>query len=502
MQEPLKLRQTEPRFETIPLAEIVFSPRCGLQGRSPADFMVLMESSIVVSKFGGTSMGDASCIRQSARLAVQRNSHVVVVSATSGTTNQLIELAQESEKGTASREQNRALDLVKAICEKHIKIANDLQIQGQVRLKLEDMFQELNSLVQGIQLLKEASPRAMDRIVSLGERMSSVLFVPAWQAAFAEKNVTCKVEWLDAREVIITDEHFGKARPQISLIKNKSMPLLDSILKHNTYFVTQGFIGATPEGITTTLGRGGSDYSAALLAEALDAKTLEIWTDVPGIATTDPRLCPQARPIDEISFTETSELATFGAKVLHPATLLPALRQKIPVFVGSTFNPEKNGTWVKQQVDQKPLVRAIAVRKKQVLLTLTTPEMLQSHGFLYQIFKVFNENKVSIDAITTSEISVAMTVDDSTLLNKKLIAELSQFAEVHMEENLALVALIGNNINHTPGLAEKIFHAIASINVRMICLGASRHNFCVLVNETQANEAVQKLHKEFIETKI
>lgn len=449
--------------------------------------------SVVVSKFGGTSMGDASCILQSASLSVKKKTSLVVVSATSGTTNQLIELAQVSQRGDLEK----AKSLFESIKLKHLKIATDLKIEGEFKLQLDQMLKELESISLGIFLLKDASPRALDAIVSFGERISSLLFVKAYEQASGG----VKIHWLDVREYIKTDDQFGKARPLIEQTKMHCQKIRESILRGDI-FVTQGFIGSTEDGVTTTLGRGGSDYSAALLAEALGAQTLEIWTDVPGIATTDPRICPRAQAISEISFTETSELATFGAKVLHPATLLPALRQGIPVFVGSTFSPDLAGTWVKQEVSDRPLVRAIATRKKQALLTLTTPEMLQAHGFLFQIFKVFNDNKVSIDAITTSEISVSMTVDDSTLHNKKLLQELSMFAELHVEEGLALVALIGNNINHTAGLAKKIFETIADINVRMICLGASRHNFCFVVQEDKANETVARLHHIFIEKSL
>ena len=200
----------------------------------------------------------------------------------------------------------------------------------------------------------------------------------------------------------------------------------------------------------------------------------------------------------EISFKEASELATFGAKVLHPATLAPAMRKNIPVFVGSSFDPAQTGTWVRHEVEDYPLVRALALRKNQVLVTLTTPEMLHAHGFLFQIFKVFNDHKISIDAITTSEISVSVTLDNSALVNKELIQELSKFAEVQSEDNLSLISLIGNNINHTPGLAHKIFSAIPEINVRMICLGASKHNICFLVKEEHGPETIQRLHELLI----
>ena len=217
-----------------------------------------------------------------------------------------------------------------------------------------------------------------------------------------------------------------------------------------------------------------------------------------GIATTDPRICKEAKFIDEISFKEASEMAIFGAKVLHPATVEPAMRKNIPVFVGSSFDPAKKGTWVKKEVTDAPLMRALALRKNQTLVTLSTPEMLQTHGFLFKIFKVFNDHKVSIDAITTSEISVSVTIDGEIKSQSQLVKDLQQFAEVQIENGYSLVSLIGNNINHTAGLAKKIFSAIEDINVRMICLGASKHNFCFLVDAANGEKAIQKLHSEFI----
>ncbi len=438
-------------------------------------------------------MGDASCMLRSAEICWQRGSFLVVVSATSGTTNLLMDLGQISEKGLWTEAQKILAELEK----KHLKIANDLKISAAGLQTLQTLLEEMASMAKGIFLLKDCSTRAMDTLVSLGERMSSVLFVEALrqtQKTVAEKE---KVLLIDARDFILTDDQFGKARPLISKIAEKCQTLD----LHN-FYLTQGFIGSTEDGRTTTLGRGGSDYSAALFAEAINADILEIWTDVPGIASTDPRLYSKAVALKEISFKEASELATFGAKVLHPATLAPAMRKNIPVFVGSSFDPAQAGTWVRREVDDHPLVRALALRKNQVLVTLTTPEMLHAHGFLFQIFKVFNDHKVSIDAITTSEISVSVTLDNSALLNKNLIQELSQFAEVQMEENLSLVSLIGNNINHTAGLANKIFSAIPDINVRMICLGASKHNFCFLVKEDSGPETIQRLHQLFIPANV
>jgi aspartate kinase len=263
--------------------------------------------------------------------------------------------------------------------------------------------------------------------------------------------------------------------------------------------VTQGFIGQNDDGYTTTLGRGGSDYSAALIAEALNAKNLAIWTDVVGIFTTDPRITDQARAIKEISFGEAAEMATFGAKILHPATLIPAMRQNIPVFVGSSKEPEKGGTRIQKKVESKPTYRSISLRKEQTLVTVKSPAMLHASGFLAKVFAVLAKHELSVDLITTSEISVAMTFDNPTgstqaLLNSTVVEELEQLCEVSVENGLSLIAVVGNSIHKTNGVGTSIFDALSGINVRMICQGASEHNLCFLVNETQANETVEKLH--------
>ncbi len=444
----------------------------------------------VVSKFGGTSMADAGCMLRSSEVVIQQKSCVVVVSATSGTTNDLIQLAKTSHTGSWTE----AVAIIEKIIFRHQKIAAELVLTPELNKNLEQLFSEMKSLAQGINLLEDCSLKAMDKMMSFGERMSSVLFVQAL-------NHICKNEkaiFFDVRTVLKTDDQFSKAKPLTSeIIELCKIHLSDEKLKNKIY-VTQGFIGLTKDNATTTLGRGGSDYTAAILAEGINADSLEIWTDVAGIATTDPRITNKAKPISEISFSEASELATFGAKILHPATLLPAMRKNIPVFVGSSFDSKATGTWVKKEVKDYPLFRAIAIRKKQALVTLSTLEMLQTHGFLFKLFEIFNKHKVSIDAITTSEISVSVTVENDVLDQKELFSELSNFCEVTIEKDLSMVSLIGNNINHTPGLAQKIFGCIADINVRMICLGASRHNFCFIVNENDGNAVVQKLHDQLL----
>lgn len=445
--------------------------------------------SIIVAKFGGSSMADATAMKRSAGVAKKNLANLVTVSATYGTTNKLIKLSELA----LSSDWDSCEEIVNEIKENHISIANELEIDDLTEINA--LLKQVETLSRGVFLLRDCSLKAFDAIQSLGERLSSLLFARALELTWQDER---KVKNFDVRKVMRTDDQFGKALPLISEIRSLCDTYLMDCKYDNITYVTQGFIGQTEDGHTTTLGRGGSDYSAALLAEGIGADILQIWTDVAGIATTDPRIVPSARLMNEITFSEAAELATFGAKILHPTTLTPALRKGISVYVGSSYEPDALGTWIKKSCEDTPLVRAMAIRSDQSLLTLSTPKMLHSHGFLYEIFKIFNSHKVSVDSVTTSEISVALTVDDSTLLNKKLLNELESLAKVKVEEKLSLVSLIGNNINHTSGLANQIFMALGDINVRMICLGASRHNFCFLVEEARAKDAVIKLHSHFI----
>ncbi len=450
---------------------------------------------LVVAKFGGTSMADATAMLRSAKVSKDHKAKIVVVSATSGTTNQLLELATKAVKGTWEECEK----IIVSIETKHHLIASDLQISADQHEVVNQLLSEMSTLARGINLLKECSPRAKDQMQSFGERLSSVLFTTAVQKIFENDN---KVVWLDVRSLLATDSQHGKAVPNITKIANKCKKILPNLRSDDNIYVTQGFIGKDDLGITTTLGRGGSDYSATLIGEGVGADLVQIWTDVAGIATTDPRICPNAQPIDVISFKEAAELAVFGAKVLHPTTLSPALRANIAVFVGSSYEAEAKGTWIKKSSDATPLVRAMAIKRDQALLTITTPKMMNAYGFLANIFNAFAQNKVSVDAITTSEISVSMTVDAETAHHKELIHDLKKLGEVSIEEKLALVSLIGNNINHTPGLGSRIFKALDNINVRMICQGASKHNFCFLVNDTEGPDAIKRLHKELIESQL
>lgn len=447
-----------------------------------------MSKSFIVSKFGGTSMGDISSMQRAATISMERNSNMIVVSATSGTTDKLIEIAKLASAGNTQE----CSKLVFGIKERHQSMMNEMPKNFDGLEILNSYFTELDLLVQNISLLKELTPRAHDHILSLGERMSSLIFKEVLKSKLPNKSVVL----LDARTVIKTDSNFGKATPLISEISNKC-----SMLDQSTVYVTQGFIGSDKENNTTILGRGGSDYSAALFAEGLSASTLEIWTDVAGIASTDPRLCPTAQIIHEISYAEAGEMAQYGAKILHPATIAPAVRKSIPVFVGSTFDKDLPGTWIRQDVENRPAVRAITKRTHQTLLTISNPNMLNAYGFMGEIFGLFGKHRISVDCVTTSEISIAVTVDNATLENSKFINDLESIGKVSVETGFALISLIGNDLFNRANLAKSIFSSVDQASVRMMSLGASSYNFNFLVKEEESKNCIQNLHKSLIETK-
>ena len=448
--------------------------------------------SLVVAKFGGTSVADYGAMNRCADIVLANpNCRLVVVSASSGVTNLLVELTQESINDDGR------LQRLKQIAQIQYAILDKLGRPNDVAATLDKLLSRMAVLSEALAM--QRSKATVDELLSLGEQCSSLLFA----AVIREKGVNSSA--FDVRQVLRTDSHFGRAEPQIEHIATLSRDYLQPLLAEQV-IVTQGFIGADDAGQTTTLGRGGSDYSAALLAEALRASAVEIWTDVAGIYTTDPRLAPNAFPIAEISFNEAAEMATFGAKVLHPATILPAVRQQIQVFVGSSKEPEKGGTWIRHQVEDAPIFRAVALRRDQTLLNLHSLQMLHAQGFLAETFATLARHKISVDLITTSEVNVSLTLDktgsDSSgqgLLSESLLQELSQHCRVRVEDGLALVAIIGNRIATTPGICRRVFEVLEPHNVRMICQGASPHNLCVLVAEAEAAQVVKSLHQNLFE---
>ncbi|WNY82410.1 lysine-sensitive aspartokinase 3 [Cronobacter dublinensis] len=450
-----------------------------------------MTDSLVVAKFGGTSVADFDAMNRSADVVLDDGKvRLVVLSASAGITNLLVALAE----GLEATERFVKLDAIRKI---QYDILERLQNPTVIR-------EEIDRLLENIATLSEAASLATstaltDELVSHGELMSTLLFVEILR----ERDV--QAQWFDVRKVMRTSDRFGRAEPDVAALAELCAQQLVPRLAQGLV-ITQGFIGSEAKGRTTTLGRGGSDYTAALLAEALQARRVDIWTDVPGIYTTDPRVVPAAKRIDEIAFEEAAEMATFGAKVLHPATLLPAVRSDIPVFVGSSKDPQAGGTLVCNKTTHPPLFRALALRRKQTLLTLHSLNMLHSRGFLAEVFSILARHNISVDLITTSEVSVALTLDTTgststgdTLLTQALLTELSSLCRVEVEENLALVALIGNDLSKACGVGKEVFGVMEPFNIRMICYGASSHNLCFLVPGHEAEQVVQKLHHNLFE---
>lgn len=445
----------------------------------------------IIAKFGGTSVANFAAMSHCADIVLSNpDLRVVVLSASAGVTNLLVALAEGCDN------------------EKRLKLLDDVKrIQYDILKELPDssvVKDEIDRLLENIAMLSEAASLATscaltDELVSHGELMSTLLFVELVR----HRNVD--VEWFDIRKVMITNDRFGKAEPDTEELNKQCQTHLAPRLA-NALVVTQGFIGSEEKGRTTTLGRGGSDYTAALLAEALNAQRVDIWTDVPGIYTTDPRIVPQAQRIDVISFSEAAEMATFGAKILHPATLLPAIRSEIPVFVGSSKEPHAGGTLVCNETENPPIFRALALRRNQTLLTLHSLNMLHARGFLAKVFSILANHNISVDLITTSEVSVALTLDTtgsstdgSSLLTSALLTELSALCRVEVEENQALVALIGNELARARGVGKEVFGVLEPFNIRMISYGASSHNLCLLVPGDDAEKVIQTLHQNLFE---
>ncbi len=448
---------------------------------------------VCVAKFGGTSVADYKAMCNCAKIVTANpKTRLVVLSASAGVTNILVELASGflNQGGIEQR-----MEKLAAI---ENSILDDMGRPEDLTAEIESTLHEIRDLAH--HAIAEHDEALTDRIVSYGELMSTRIFTEVLNRMghFAR--------WFDVRSVMKTDSRFGKATPIIEVIGGAVKELLAPLLK-DSIVVTQGFIGSNAIGQTTTLGRGGSDYSASLLGEALPScGAIEIWTDVAGIYTTDPRLVPGARVIPEITFAEAAEMATFGAKVLHPSTIFPAVRRNIPVFVGSSKTPDQGGTWVRSETDSRPTFRAVALRRNQILLTLQSPRMIGACGFLANIFSIFARYGISVDLITTSEVSVALTIDytgsqsgGESVLSDRLLSELKSFCRVRVDEGLALIALIGNGMSQVSGTGAAVFSSICDVNIRMICYGASTHNLCFLVNEDQAQQTVAALHRCLLE---
>jgi aspartate kinase len=448
-------------------------------------------------KFGGTSVQDADAMEQVVSIVKSKLSRrpIVVVSAMAQVTDTLVRCAHLASRGREFEADELIEDTLR---KRHHEVIAQL-LQDSLRRKLvettiDKYLDEVKALIHGLALLGELTPRSLDAVTSYGERLSSTIL----SEAMRERGVNA--ELIDTRQIIITDEDYTKATPLMELSEARSKEILHPLLQKGAVPIAQGFIASTRDGITTTLGRGGSDYSAAIIGALLEAEVIEIWTDVDGILTADPRIVPEARVLENVTFQEASELAYFGAKVLHPSTILPAVKKNIPVHVYNTKRPESHGTHIVSAGETSEgwngVVKCIASKNGITIINVYSTRMLLAHGFLRSIFEVFDKFETSVDIVSTSEVNVSLTIDNTSNL-QSILNQLKEFSSVTFEQGKAIVCVVGEKMRDTPGIAGRVFSSIQDVNVKMISEGASEINLSFVVNETDAPRVVRQLHREF-----
>lgn len=446
---------------------------------------------MIVVKFGGTSVGDAEAIGRAADIVKGRLDRrpAVVVSALGGATNALLAIGEQSAKGHLIG----ALRGVEALRDRHFKQCESLlgncEAASDVQAEMSATFDELASLAEALSVLGHATPRSFDAIAAFGEQLSSQLVA----AFFTLRGLPA--EHVDARDVFVTDDNYMAAEPQIDAIAEGARDIVLPLLEAGKVPVMGGFIGRTAKGVTTTLGRGGSDYSASLLGAALHADSIEIWTDVEGMLTADPRVVKGSQLIEQIRFDEASELASFGAKVLHPNTIAPAVRLGIPVFIYNSKNPGGKGTRITFDAPRRA-VSAIAGKGGVTVVKVAAAKMLFARGFLRRVFDIFERNGVSVDVVATSEVSVSVTVDDPSGL-ESLIVELAALGDVSVERDRAIVAVVGAAISDDSRAMGQAVGALAGIKIHMMSLSATGINLTIIVDGDQLNTALERLHAQF-----
>src|SRR5438876_2832498 len=446
---------------------------------------------MIVMKFGGTSVESASAIERVARIVRERIDRrpIVVVSAMGKTTNKLLAIAGAAISSTRSDFIAQIHDL-RDFHSREARLVVPLVNRAELDRTLDEHFQELTELVKGLAVLGELTPRSIDAISSYGERLSSYIVTLAF------RHFGMDTAHVDSRRVIVTDRRHTQALPLFAETYSrleKTIPPLAA----TQVVVMGGFIGSTEEGVTTTLGRGGSDYTASIVGAGIGAKEIQIWTDVDGMLTADPTILPGGHRVKTISFAEAAELAYFGAKVLHPATVVPAIEKNIPVLILNSRRPEVAGTRiVSETVHCGNVVKSIACKRKITLVNIHSTRMLMAHGFLRRIFEIFDRNETAVDMVATSEVSVSLTIDNTIKL-QDICKELREFSDVSIEDGQAIVCLVGENIRYTPGVAARVFGALNGANIRMISQGASLLNLSLVVAEADLARAVGSLHREF-----
>jgi len=446
-------------------------------------------------KFGGTSVADPDAIIRLVGIvghqlrATPSAPPVVVVSALAGVTDTLVATAQLAEDGAAER----AASELRALLERHVAVATAVTSESRTRLlaDLRRELEELSGLIHALAVLREVSPRSRDAVLAVGELASSRIVA----AAIADRGIPS--DWIDARTVLVTDAEHTIAAPDMIETCERARGRVAPVLAAGKVAVLGGFIGATASGITSTLGRGGSDYSAAIFGACLDAAEIQIWTDVDGLLTADPRIVPQPRVVPRISFAEASELAYFGAKVLHPSTILPAVGKNIPVRILNSRRPENPGTRI--TADGRPeqgQLTAIACKRDVTVIDITSTRMLMAHGFLRRLFEVFERFKTAVDVVTTSEVSVSVTIDDTRRL-EAILDNLRNFAEASCEPEMAIICAVGENLRADPTVFGRAVTSLDRIPLRLVSQAASRRNVTFVLRDADVPQAMTRLHEQF-----
>jgi aspartate kinase len=450
---------------------------------------------MVVQKFGGTSVADPDAVRrliEIARAVRARDGRgpVLVVSAMSKVTDGLLNVAAEAGAGKI----DSALTHVERLRDRHLAMATALARRGDVATlspQINDQFDQLTAVVKALAVLREVSPRTLDVIASMGELLSSRII------ASALLNAGVPGEWVDARLVIVTDDQHTRACPLMretaAALRAGVLPLVEA----GKVPVLGGFVGATAAGQTTTLGRGGSDYSGAIVGAGIDATEIQIWTDVDGMMTADPRVIPESRLVPRLSFAEAAELSYFGAKVLHPSTIHPAVERDIPVRILNSWKPSEPGTLITAlpSPDGNALT-AMAAKKDLTVVDITSSRMLMAYGFLRRVFEVFERFRTAVDVVTTSEVSVSVTVDERRHLDA-IVEALSEFADVSTEPEMALLCAVGDRLRTEPAIAARVIRVLEEVPLRMISQAASRRNITVILRQSDLPHAMNRLHEEF-----
>ena len=449
----------------------------------------------IVMKFGGTSVADADAIMRVVGIVkAARDSSglppVVIVSAMSGVTDRLLELTGSAER----RRDAHVLNGVAELSRRHFEAIERLlpaDVANGVLVEIGAQLDDLGALLKATGILRAASPSAHDAIVCTGELINSRIV-----AAALEQNGV-PAAWVDARRTIVTDTAHMAASPKPDETREAVGREIMPRIAEGRVPVVGGFVGATSQGVTTTLGRGGSDYSAAIIGAALDSREIQIWTDVDGMLTADPRVVESPRVVPFLSFGEASELAYFGAKVLHPSTILPAVDKDIPVRILNSRRAGGPGTTITAEppsADRQ--LAAVACKRHVTMVEITSTRMLMAHGFLRRVFEVFERHRTAVDVVTTSEVSVSVTVDDAARLDD-IVGALREFAEVNVEGGLAILCAVGDNLRCDPRIAARVIGALDGFPVRMVSQAASRRNVTIVLREEDLTKGMAQLHAEF-----